>query len=421
MRAERGKRVLGLARARRHADVSAAQRKRVVEQQPRERIVVDDEQAQLAIVRHSLVGFEARHSLLIQCGVAAIETQHNSGLYDGRLLGELLETGVVVLDAEQRCRYANPRACAHLGEADEASLVEGWNAIRSALDLGDMSALQAGDAPLQRRRDVSTAAGTRKLRYEVHAVDSGSAARYLILLRDRALIGEADRVQLLASECEANRHIIASLVHDAKGPLNNLHLTLALLTSALAQSKGSDGAAETLARCHRYVDVMQTQEPRLADCLNHIHALAYRADATAELVDVGALLANVAHVLRHEARLHEAKLQLDAATSAWTLADPHRLKLALFAFCACLVRASRPTSVITLGAIADGDAVRISMLGTGIDVPPGIGAALYRISGTAASDFQAVFAGRTIIEADGGELTLVDDGSVTGFSIRLPE
>jgi hypothetical protein len=61
------------------------------------------------------------------------------------------------------------------------------------------------------------------------------------------------------------------------------------------------------------------------------------------------------------------------------------------------------------------------MLGTGIDVPPGIGAALYRISGTAASDFQAVFAGRTIIEADGGELTLVDDGSVTGFSIRLPE
>src|SRR5437868_1210945 len=64
MRAERGKRVLGFTRARRYADVSAAHRKRVVEQQPREWIVVDDQQAQLASVRHAIVGSEARHSLL---------------------------------------------------------------------------------------------------------------------------------------------------------------------------------------------------------------------------------------------------------------------------------------------------------------------------------------------------------------------
>jgi len=351
--------------------------------------------------------------------VAAIETQHDPGLYDGRLLGELLQTGVVMLDAHQRCRFANPLACAHFGEADETALVAGWDAIRSALDLGDISALRAGDPPLQRRRDITTSSGTHQLRFEVHAVGAGSAPRYVMLLRDRALIGATDRAQFMATECEARRHVVASLVHDAKGPLNNLHLTLALLASALPQTKAPDVAAETLARCHRYVDVMQTQETRLADCLNDIHAMAYRGDASAERVDINALLATVAHVLRHEARLHEVKLRLDTATPAWTSGDPHWLELALFGFCACLVKAARPTSVITLGAVTDGEAVRISMRGTAIELPPGVAAALYRISGTAASEFHGVFAGRTIIEALGGEVTLVDDGTASGFSIRL--
>jgi signal transduction histidine kinase len=208
-------------------------------------------------------------------------------------------------------------------------------------------------------------------------------------------------------------------VHDAKGPLNNLHLTLALLASALGRMDASNAPAETLARCHRYVDVMQTEATRLVDCLNDIHALARNVNATQERIDVGALLRNIAHVLRHEARLHEAKLQLDVATSAWTFGDPHRLRLALFAFCACLVEAARPMSVITLRVDAGGDAVRVSIVATGVAIPAALTAALFRISGIAASDLHGVLAGRTIVEAAGGDVTLVDDGTTAGFAIRL--
>ena len=331
----------------------------------------------------------------------------------------MLQAGVVMLDAEQRCRFASPRACAHFGEADEAALVDGWDAIRTALDLDGIATLLAGDPPLQRRCDVSTSSGTRKLRFEVHAVGSGNPARYLMLLRERTLIDGADRAQFMASECEANRQVIASLVHDAKGPLNNLHLTLALLASALARMEASNAPAETLARCHRYVAVMQTEETRLTGCLNDIHALARRVDATPEHIDVGALLRNIAHVLRHEARLHEAKLQLDVAASAWTFGDPHQLRLALFAFCACLVEAARPMSVITLRVDAGGEVVLVSIVGTRVEIPAALTAALFRISGTAASDFHGVLAGRTIVEAAGGDVTLVDDGTTAGFTIRL--
>jgi len=351
--------------------------------------------------------------------MAATETLHDPGPYDGRLLGDMLQAGVVMLDAERRCRYASPRACAHFGEADEAALVQGWDAIRAALDLDVIAALRAGDPPLQRRCDVSTSSGTRKLRFEVHAVGSGSPARYLMLLRERTLIDGADRARFMASECEANRQVITSLVHDAKGPLNNLHLTLALLASALGRMDASNAPAETLARCHRYVDVMQTEETRLADCLNDIHALARNVNATQERIDVGALLRNIAHVLRHEARLHEAKVQVDVATSAWTFGDPHQLRLALFAFCACLVEAARPMSVITLRVDAAGDAVRVRIVATRVAIPAALTAALFRISGIAASDFHGVLAGRTMIEAAGGDVTLVDDGTDAGFAIRL--
>ncbi len=352
-------------------------------------------------------------------GMAAPEALHDPGPFDGRLLGEMLQAGVVMLDAEQRCRFASPRACAHFGEADQAALVEGWDAIRTALALDDLASLRAGDPPLQRRCDVGTSSGTRKLRFEVHAVGSGRPARYLMLLRERTLMDAADRAQLMACECEANRHVIASLVHDAKGPLNNLHLTLALLASALARMEASSAPAETLARCHRYVAVMQTEETRLAGRLTDIHALARRAEATPERIDVGALLRNVAHVLRHEARLHEAKLQLDAATDAWTFGDPHRLQLALSAFCAWLVDAARPTSVITLRVDAGGGAVLVSIVGTQVEVPTALTTAFFRISGIAAFDFHGVLAARTIIEAEGGDVTLVDDGTTAGFALRL--
>jgi len=350
--------------------------------------------------------------------MAAFETQHDPGPHDGRLLGEVLQAGVVMLDAEQRCRFASPRACAHFGEADEAALVEGWDAIRAFLDLDDIAALRAGDAPLQRRCDVATSSGTRKLRLEVHAVGNGGPARYLMLLRERTLLDGTDRMQLMASECETNRHVIGSLVHDAKGPLNNLHLTLALLASALARMDGSDAPAETLARCRGYVDVMQTEEARLAGCLSDIHALAHRGDGTLEPVDVGALLRKVAQVLRHEVRLHEAKLQVDVATSACTLGDPHHLRLALLAFCAWLVEAARPMSVITLRVDADGDAVRVSIVGTLVEIPSGLAASLFRISGDA-SPFQGILAARTIVEALGGDVSIIDDGTIGGFVLQL--
>ena len=129
----------------------------------------------------------------------ATKSLHDSGPYDGRLLGELLEAGVLMLDQQQRCCFASPRACAHFGASDEAALRNGWDDIRAGLDLTDVAALRVGDPPLQRRSDLRTPSGTRKLRFEVHAVNGG-AARYMMLLRERTTMDNADCAQVMASD-----------------------------------------------------------------------------------------------------------------------------------------------------------------------------------------------------------------------------
>jgi signal transduction histidine kinase len=169
---------------------------------------------------------------------------------------------------------------------------------------------------------------------------------------------------------------------------------------------------------------MQSEETRLTACLNDIHALTQPRDATPERVDVGPLLRDIARLLRHEARIREAKLELDESPApAWTFGDPHQLHLALLAFCACLVDAARPMSVITLRVGADGatGGTSVRIVATDIAMPVGVTSDFFRISGTASSDFQAVFAGRMIIEAHGGDVSLVgDDGAGSGFAIALP-
>ena len=352
------------------------------------------------------------------------KTLHESSPYDGRLLGELLQPGVIVLDGQRQCSFASPRACAHFGAADEASLQRQWERIRGNLDLDDLPTLAIGDPPVQRRCDVDTSSGTHKLRYEVHAVGDSGVPQYVMLLRERNLLDGADRAQMLASECEANRHLIAGLVHDAKGPLNNLHLTLALLAAAVGKMEASNdnSNSQLLARCRRYIDVMQTEETRLAACLTDIHQISQPPDDTPDRVDVSSLLRDVGRLLRHEVRIREATLEVDVQQPAWTFGNRHRLHLALLAFCACVLEAARPGSTITL-RVADGSDIarmRVDIFGSNVALPPAMTRAFFRVGGVAASDYPGVLAGRAIIEAQGGHVALVSRGdATTGFTLTL--
>jgi signal transduction histidine kinase len=344
---------------------------------------------------------------------------HDSGLSAATILAQHLPHIGVVVDTDGRCSFANPRACELLGAANPEALGREWSSLRGALRPGRQD---AGRSPVVRRVDLRTPAGVRKLRLEVHAVPGES--RFVLLLRDRAVLGRADRAQLLASEAKANQYALTGLVHDAKGPLNNFNLTLALMASAIARM-GSPGEHEgTLVRCRRYLDVLQSESARLASCLDDMYALAQQPEASREHLDLGSTLRDVMRVLRHEATIREASIELDVPDEVVrVVGDARLIRLAFLGLCACLVDATKRGNVITLSLDAAGahSGPRVQIDATAVALPDELSADLYRISGTSESRFPTATAARMIIEAHDGELTTVRrSASHAAFSIGLP-
>jgi nitrogen fixation/metabolism regulation signal transduction histidine kinase len=354
----------------------------------------------------------------------AQEGLQDSGLRDNGLAERLLHAGIVTLDEAQRCASASPDACRLLGAKDEAALRADWGSIHAQLGLAELSRRSAHDPPLCRRVDLRTARGVRPLRFEVHAMAGRDGVRGVILLRERTPLGRGDRALLLASETHANRHLLSGLVHEAKGPLNNFSLTLALLASSLARIESPDGIPEAVrARWQRYLDLLHAETARIADCLNDIHALAQADGVADERVDVAAALRGVARALRHEAAMREVAIELELpAAPVWVVADHRQLRLALLGITTCLLEASEAGGIVAwrLPAPASESDPLLRIHTTKAALPPALIADLFRISATTDSDHVAAIAARTIIEAHGGDVTLDDAASPpAGLVMRL--
>lgn len=355
-------------------------------------------------------------------GTESTDELQDSGLRDSRLLAQLLPVGIVMLDEAQRCCFASRGACELLGAADEAALREDWHSIGAQFDLDDLSRSPLDGPPLQRRIDLRTASGTRLLRFEVHAVP-GDRLQHVMLLCARDHLGHADRTLLLASEALANRHVLTGLVHEAKGPLNNFGLTLALFTSAMERADSTPLSEATLARWQRYLGVLRTEAARLSGCLNDIHALTQSGDAIRERIDVGAALREAMRVMRHDATMREVTVQLELpAAPASIVGDPHAVRLALLGFTTCMLDVTRPGGVLTWRIVPPGADPRLLLQvhATQAAFPPALVAKIFGISRIAESDHEAAVAGRLIVEAHGGEVTIDPEGDGRcGFSIRL--
>lgn len=398
--------------------IRTADLQRLAQQFAGMRIVVDDEQLEMSV--HGQV--DHGHDTGRGGGTSATDVHdlHDPGLRDSRALGRLLPGGVVMLDASQDCRYANPVACQLLGAADETALRDRWESIRTHLGLVDLGAIDP-QAPLQKRVDLPQPIGTRPLRIEVHPLGQDVRAGYVLLLRDRGCLDRADRIHLMASEARASRHVLAGLVHEAKGPLNNFHLTLALLRSAIERIDPHALAEATLARWRRYLEVLRTEAVRLSDCVNDIHASSVSGNGGRETLDVGVLLRDVARVLRHDATMHEARLAIELPPEPARVAgDSRQLQLALLGFTVSVLDATPAGGVLTLRMHAsDERTLQVRIAATPGTLPPHFATEMFRLACANESDYPAAIAGRLIIEAHGGDVTLDASGGA-GIVVTLP-
>ncbi len=348
----------------------------------------------------------------------------DSDLRDSGLLARLLQTGVLVLDERANLRFASAGACEILGAASEAELRDAWSDIGSQLHVAEWPRQLPDRSAHHGRADVRTPAGVRTVRFEMHEASAAGHARLVVLVRDRGHLLPTDDALLLASEARANRHVLTGLVHNAKGPLNNFTLTLALLTAAIARTEASSLPSETLAHWTRYIDVLRNESARLAGCVDDIYALTSRHEPTLEAIDLCAMLRECERVLRHDATMREISLTLEVPeTPVNGMGDPRLVRVALLSLMICLLDLTLAGGRIE-SRVTDSDATSgptIAITTSRAALPPSLIASLYSLAGTAESEHSAAIAGRLIIEAQGGDVSLDNDDTGTAvFRIRIP-
>jgi len=350
---------------------------------------------------------------------------HDSGLMDSRLLAQLLQASVLVVDTHCGIGFASPGACELLGTASEAELRTRWADIAAQLGMASWPAQLRVGAAYHARANLVTPRGPRAIRFEVHNVERGRGTQRIVLLRERDKLLPSDRALLLASEAQATRHALTGLVHAAKGPLNNFTLTLALLASGIERNGEAPVATSLRERWLRYLDVLRNETARLAASLDEIHSLALPAPSARESIDIAAMLRDIARVLHHDATLREIDLEADAPTTAVNVVgDPRLVRLALLVFTISVLDLTPAQSRVTWRVAPSAAQQRMAALAITTSqgsLPQDLVASLFRVTCTAESPYSAAIAGRLIVEAQGGEVSIESDAPGRhGFVLRVP-
>ncbi len=330
------------------------------------------------------------------------------------LVARLLGVAVVVLDDTERVLDADASACRLLGAANVDALRGKWDALRQRRPFAEVRRATT-DERAEPTLDGSMSPDESALRLEVHRL---APDRKLVLLRGKRCVDERDKVGLLASEALANRYVLSGLVHNAKGPLNNFYLRLALLESMLArQTPGETSAAPW----SRHLETLQQEAQELLKCVEEIRKLAHPEEGLRDDIDLNVVLADLARLLRHAATIREAGFDVSLpATSSIVRGNAHDFSLALVSLATCMLDSTRPKARLTITLARDDLAARITLNATPATLPAGMSDAMFNLHARNAG-FVAQTTARIVIERHGGDLRIITNRDDDwGFALTIP-
>jgi len=331
-------------------------------------------------------------------------------------LDALLGTAALLLDTQGRLEHANLKARVLLEAADSASPQARWDAVKSQIAFPDGA---AGAARFSRLR-LAGQAGARALIAEVHALGEAAGGGYLTLLKDPLALDRFDRELILASERRGWTHQREALMHDLKGILNSMQISLELLSEPDGES------ADAPERRRRRLAAVKDDLSRMDRALRALPGAEGGADPPATQFDVGELVREIFASLRQMIRRHHVELDLEVPQTALALEGRRSwLRLALFNVAVHRLGAMRAGGRLTVAAVAAPEAIEITFGNDVADlragmIDPAFRAPLAGRFGAQPNDLDLQVA-RLIVEAHGGEMQVATRaGGGTGFTLQLP-
>lgn len=341
-----------------------------------------------------------------------------SNIAEFEALAKLLNISVLLLDCDTNLKFASADAPSLFGSSDADDLKRGWRDCYKRLQLPDLFQLEKNSKPLRYRAELQSSNSTRLLRMEIYPLRHGDCECYVMLVKDRQVLGALEQQLILASQHQVQRYLISTLVHDLNAPINTMRITLELM-ERMPFTTAFGVSSDFVTKWERYKGILREELGRLrtqvADIPNLFGPEKY---ATSIVFDVRDVIKEVAKFLKHETTSKQIRMELLLPADPIIVhGSPFDLKLALLNLAVSLVEASRQGEHLRIHAFSSqmfaevifhAEAAQIQAREDYQNltcVPTGSGAGIY--------------VARMLVEAYGGEVQVTAPTEAQSATIRL--
>jgi signal transduction histidine kinase len=335
-------------------------------------------------------------------------------------LGQILNVGVLLLDADGGLEFASRRARELFGAASDEELA------RTLTDLAPALARGLRTPPAGRegaRIDVEPpgrAAGTR-LRLEVYPLEPGEGRGRLVLVRDRATMLALETDLRLATQLKALARLYLSVAHDIRAPLAAVVANLELLNGTFAPGAAGNGIDQ---RRRGYVAVADQELQRLRRSLDGLlNHTALPRDDLAEL-DLRDLVSDLEHLLRPQCERQRVELAVSVPKSpVRVLGTRDALKQALVNVGINALEAMPQGGALGLRLAHHDTRATLAVADSGPGIAPEVQERIFTMHFTTKQSGTGIglYVARAVVESNGGEIRLRSHlGRGTTFEIELP-
>jgi signal transduction histidine kinase len=335
-------------------------------------------------------------------------------------LESLAGTPALLLDAQGNLEHANRKACDLMDCTGEAMLREMWPAIGPLFGVPPRTE-PASSRPLLCSADIKLPAGSRLLSLELHPLERNAGHGHFAILRDRNALDHLERELLLASERRGWHYQHATLMHDLKGILNSMQISLELLSNT-DTDVGEVSPEE--ARKLRRITILKEDLKRMNHALRAIPGASDNEDPAVTEFDARDVLKEILASLRQLVRRNSVELKFEQAQSALPVRGRRPwIKQALFNIAVHRLNAMRAGGTLAVEATLSEEGVVVNLRNDAPDMREGLIDESRRLfgpgrSGPGPTDLQVA---RAILESQGGALQVssrIVDGTL--FVVRLP-
>jgi signal transduction histidine kinase len=269
--------------------------------------------------------------------------------------------------------------------------------------------------------EIPSAGGARRLSLELHALDKSAGAGHFAILKDCGALTPLELELLLASEQRGWDYQRETLMHDLKGILNSMQISLELLSDAeadMAQASSPEG------RKQRRIASMKADLTRMDRALRALPGADGVAEPAITNFDVREVLREIFTALRQLVRRSKVELKLDMGDIAVMVRGRRPwIKQALFNVAVHRLNAMRGGGSLAVGASMTDEAVAVTLRNDVPDMRQGLIDESFASFGAVRGNHGAndLRVARFILESQGGTMEVASNGAEsTDFVLRLP-